>query len=157
LFEFPSHAIDAAQNAIGGGGRYDGLVEALGGPAGTGGVGFGAGIERILLACDAEGVWPASTQRVRAYVVDTVGGNEALAIAGELRRAGVSTDRSFDQRSMKAQMKAADRSGADVAVIIGTSEVDAGVVTLRALREERPQETVARAELVETVRKWLPA
>ena len=157
LFEFPSHAIDAAQNAIGGGGRYDGLVEALGGPAGTGGVGFGAGIERILLACDAEGVWPASTQRVRAYVVDTVGGNEALAIAGELRRAGVSTDRSFDQRSMKAPMKAADRSGADVAVIVGTSEVDAGVVTLRALRDERPQETVARAELVETVRKWLPA
>jgi histidyl-tRNA synthetase len=157
LFEFPSHAIDAAQNAIGGGGRYNGLVEALGGPAGTGGVGFGAGIERILLACDAEGVWPASTQRVRAYVVDTVGGNEALAIADELRRAGISTDRSFDQRSMKAQMKAADRSGADVAVIIGTSEVDAGVVTLRALRDERPQETVARAELVETVRKWLPA
>ncbi len=157
LFEFPSHAIDAAQNAIGGGGRYNGLVEALGGPAGTGGVGFGAGIERILLACDAEGVWPASAQRVRAYVVDTVGGNEALAIADELRRAGISTDRSFDQRSMKAQMKAADRSGADVAVIVGTSEVDAGVVTLRALRDERPQETVARAELVETVRKWLPA
>ena len=157
LFEFPSHAIDAAQNAIGGGGRYNGLVEALGGPAGTGGVGFGAGIERILLACDAEGVWPASARRVRAYVVDTVGGNEALAIADELRRAGISTDRSFDQRSMKAQMKAADRSGADVAVIVGTSEVDAGVVTLRALRDERPQETVARAELVETVRKWLPA
>ena len=157
LFEFPSHAIDAAQNAIGGGGRYNGLVEALGGPAGTGGVGFGAGIERILLACDAEGVWPASARRVRAYVVDTVGGNEALAIADELRRAGISTDRSFDQRSMKAQMKAADRSGADVAVIVGTSEVDAGVVTLRALRDERPQDTVARAELVETVRKWLPA
>ena len=157
LFEFPSHAIDAAQNAIGGGGRYNGLVEALGGPAGTGGVGFGAGIERILLACDAEGVWPASARRVRAYVVDTAGGNEALAIADELRRAGISTDRSFDQRSMKAQMKAADRSGADVAVIVGTSEVDAGVVTLRALRDERPQDTVTRAELVETVRKWLPA
>jgi histidyl-tRNA synthetase len=157
LFEFPSHAIDAAQNAIGGGGRYNGLVEALGGPAGTGGVGFGAGIERILLACDAEGVWPASTQRVRAYVVDTVGGHEALAIADELRRTGISTDRSFDQRSMKSQMKAADRSGADVAVIVGPDEVAAGAVTLRALRDERPQETVTRAELVETVRKWLPA
>ena len=157
LFEFPSHAIDAAQNAIGGGGRYNGLVEALGGPAGTGGVGFGAGIERILLACDAEGVWPASTQRVRVYVVDTAGGHEALAIADELRGAGLSTDRSFDQRSMKAQMKAADRSGADVAVIVGPDEVAAGVVTLRALRDERAQETVGRAELVETVRKWLPA
>jgi histidyl-tRNA synthetase len=157
LFEFPSHAIDAAQNAIGGGGRYNGLVEALGGPAGTGGVGFGAGIERILLACDAEGVWPASTQRVRAYVIDTVGGHEALAITDELRRAGVSADRSFDQRSMKAQMKAADRSGADVAVIVGPDEVAAGAATLRALRDERPQETVARTDLIETVRKWLPA
>jgi histidyl-tRNA synthetase len=157
LFEFPSHAIDAAQNAIGGGGRYNGLVEALGGPAGTGGVGFGAGIERILLACDAEGVWPASTQRVRAYVIDTVGGHEALAITDELRRAGVSADRSFDQRSMKAQMKAADRSGADVAVIVGPDEVAAGAATLRALRDERPQETVARNDLIETVRKWLPA
>jgi histidyl-tRNA synthetase len=157
LFEFPSHAVEAAQNAIGGGGRYNGLVEALGGPAGTGGVGFGAGIERILLACDAEGVWPASTQRVRAYVVDTVGGHEALAIADELRRAGISADRSFDQRSMKAQMKAADRSGADVAVLVGPDEVAAGVATLRALRDERPQETVARTDLIETVRKWLPA
>ncbi len=157
LFEFPSHAIDAAQNAIGGGGRYNGLVEALGGPAGTGGVGFGAGIERILLACDAEGVWPASTQRVRVYVVDTAGGHEALAIADELRGTGLSTDRSFDQRSMKAQMKAADRSGADMAVIVGPDEVAAGVVTLRALRDERAQETVGRSELVETVRKWLPA
>ena len=64
LFEFPSHALDSAQNAIGGGGRYNGLVEALGGPPGTGGVGFGAGIERILLACDAEGVFAASTARV---------------------------------------------------------------------------------------------
>ena len=72
------------------------------------------------------------------YVVDTAGGHEALAIADELRAAGLSADRSFDQRSMKAQMKAADRSGADVAVIVGPDEVAAGVVTLRALRDERP-------------------
>ena len=156
LFEFPSQALDAAQNALGGGGRYNGLVEAVGGPAGTGGVGFGAGIERILLACDAEGVWPVPTQRVRVYVVDTSGGQEALAIAADLRAAGISADRSFDQRSMKSQMKAADRSGADVAVIVGPDEVAAGVVTLRALRDDRPQQTVARAGLIETMRTWLP-
>ena len=156
LFEFPSHALDAAQNALGGGGRYNGLVEAVGGPAGTGGVGFGAGIERILLACDAEGVWPVPTQRVRVYVVDTSGGQEALAVAADLRAAGISADRSFDQRSMKSQMKAADRSGADVAVIVGPDEVAAGVVTLRALRDDRPQQTVARAGLIETMRTWLP-
>ena len=84
LFEFPSHAIDAAQNAIGGGGRYNGLVEALGGPAGTGGVGFGAGIERILLACDAEGVWPASA-RARPRVRRRHRGRERGA--GHRRRA----------------------------------------------------------------------
>ena len=90
LFEFPSHALDSAQNAIGGGGRYNGLVEALGGPAGTGGVGFGAGIERILLACDAEGVFAAPTARVQVYVVDTTrwpGG------AGPGRRAAVGRHR----------------------------------------------------------------
>jgi len=155
LFEFPSHAIMATQNALGGGGRYNGLVEALGGPAGTGGVGFGAGIERILLACDAEGVFPAPSQRVRVFVIDTTGGSEALAVSAELRADGISADRGFDQRSMKSQMKAADRSGADVAVIVGPDELASGVVTLRALRGDGRQETVARRELVETVRTWL--
>ena len=58
MFEFQSRALDAAQNTIGGGGRYDGLVESLGGPP-TPAVGFGSGIERVLLSCDAEGVFPA--------------------------------------------------------------------------------------------------
>jgi histidyl-tRNA synthetase len=155
LFEFPSHALQTAQNAIGGGGRYNGLVEALGGPAGTGGVGFGAGIERLLLACDAEGVFPAPTQRVRVFVVDTTGGLEALAVAADLRAAGISADRGFDRRSMRSQMKAADRSGAEVAVIVGPDELASGVVTLRALRGDGRQETVTRRELVETVRTWL--
>ena len=154
LFEFPSHALDAAQNAIGGGGRYNGLVEALGGPAGTGGVGFGAGVERILLACDAEGVFPAPAQRVQTFVIDTTGGQEALAIAAELRAAGISADRGFDQRSMKSQMKAADRSGADVAVIVGPDELATGTVTLRPLRGGE-QVVVARRDAIGTVRAWL--
>ncbi len=70
-FEIASDALDGAQNAIGGGGRYDGLVEQLGGPAGTSGVGFGAGVERILLACDAEGVFGAPAATVDVFVVDT--------------------------------------------------------------------------------------
>ncbi len=155
LFEFPSHALDSAQNAIGGGGRYNGLVEALGGPAGTGGVGFGAGIERILLACDAEGVFGAASQRVQVFVVDTTGAGEALTIAAELRTAGVSADRAFDHRSMRSQMKAADRSGADVAVIVGPEERAQDQVTLRHLRTEGDQVTIARPQLVDEVRKWL--
>jgi histidyl-tRNA synthetase len=157
LFEFPSHALDASQNAIGGGGRYNGLVEALGGPAGTGGVGFGAGVERILLACDAEGVFDAPTQRVKVFVVDTTGGPEALILTSELRAAGISADRAFDGRSMKSQMKAADRSGADVAVIVGPDELAASEVTLRRLRGEGEQTHVARDELVRTVETWLRA
>ena len=77
--------------------------------------GFGAGIERILLACDAEGVFGAPAATVDVFVVDAAGGDAALVLADELRRAGVRADRAFDGRSMKAQMKAADRSGAAVA------------------------------------------
>ena len=77
-FEFAAHALDSAQDAIGGGGRYDGLVEQLGGPARTPGIGFGAGIERILLACDAEGVFAGARGHGRVFVVDTAGGHDAL-------------------------------------------------------------------------------
>jgi histidyl-tRNA synthetase len=157
VFEFVAHALDAAQNAIGAGGRYNGLVEALGGPASTGGVGFGAGIERILLACDREGVFGAPTQRVQVFVVDTTGGREALNVSAGLRAAGISADRGFDGRSMKSQMKAADRSGAEVAVIIGPDELVAGEVTVRRLRAEGEQARVSRAALADTLRHWLSA
>ena len=83
-FEIASDALDSAQNAIGGGGRYDGLVEQLGGPP-TSGVGFGAGIERILLACDAEGVFGAPASVVDVFVVDTDGRHRGLVLADELR------------------------------------------------------------------------
>src|SRR5205814_4260686 len=100
-FEFAAHALESAQNAAGGGGRYDGLIEQLGGPP-TPGIGFGLGIERILLACDAEGVFPAPTSAVDVFVVDTTGGGVARDLTAELRRAGIAADRAFDQRSMKA-------------------------------------------------------
>src|SRR3954447_11228745 len=121
-FEFASHALGSAQNAIGGGGRYDGLVEQLRGPVGTPGVGFGAGIERILLACDAEAVLPAEAANIDAFVVDTTGDQNALVLTAELRDAGIAADRAYDGRSMKAQMKAADRSGAPLALIVGADE-----------------------------------
>ena len=110
-FEFASTALESAQNGIGGGGRYDGLVEMLGGPP-TPGIGFGMGIERILLACDAEGVFPVIPPPLDAFVVDTTGGAAARDLTAALRAAGLSADRAFDDRSMKAQFKAADKSGA---------------------------------------------
>ena len=130
-FEFAADALDAAQNGVGGGGRYDGLVELLGGDP-TPGIGFGIGIERVLLACDAEGVF--STESVvaahplHAYVIDTAGGESAVALTAELRRAGLRADRAFDGRSMKSQFKSADRSGALVALVVGPQELAAGTV-----------------------------
>jgi histidyl-tRNA synthetase len=157
-FEFAADALESTQNAIGGGGRYDGLAQALGGPA-TPGIGFGAGIERILLACDAEGVFtPAqlhATATVDVFVVDTTGGEVARDLTDELRAAGVSTDRAFDNRSMKSQFKSADRSGARLAVVIGADERAAGTATVRPLRGDGEQETVGRADLVDHLKKRL--
>ncbi len=153
-FALQSSAIDAAQNTIGGGGRYDGLVEALGGPS-TPGIGFGSGIERVLLACEAEGVFDVPPRTVDVFVVDVTGGTHARDITHELRRADIAADRAFDRRSMKAQMKAADRSGARVVVIVGEDEVAAGTVTLRDLRGEGGQQQVDRTDLVNHLRKLL--
>jgi histidyl-tRNA synthetase len=150
-FEFSSDALDSAQNAIGGGGRYDGLVEMLGGPP-TPGIGFGLGIERLLLACDAEGVFPVDPPTLDAFVVDVTGGAAARDLTAALRRAGLSADRAFDDRSMKAQFKAADRSGARVALVVGPDELAAGTVTVRTLRGEGAQRTVPVDAVVDAVR-----
>lgn len=147
-FEFASASIEAAQNGIGGGGRYDGLVELLGGPA-TPGVGFGIGIERVLLAADAEGVLSADPKALDAFVVDVTDGSAGRDITALLRRNGLGADRAFDGRSMKSQMKAADRSGARWAVIIGEEELRADTVTLRPLRESGEQVVILRSKLVE--------
>jgi histidyl-tRNA synthetase len=156
-FEFVGRALEGAQNAIGGGGRYDGLAEQLGGDPASG-IGFGSGIERLLLAQDAEGATGARLARGPVvFVVDTTGGEEATALADELRRAGIATERAYDGRSMKAQMKVADRSGARLAVIVGPQELAAGQVTMRDLRGdvESAQRTLRRADLVATLKEEL--
>jgi histidyl-tRNA synthetase len=153
-FEIQSSALDAAQSAIGGGGRYDGLVEQLGGDP-TPGIGFALGVERTLLACDAEGVFTAGDRGVSVFVVDTTGGLEALALTHELRRAGISADRAFENRSMKSQMKVADRSGARIALLVGSDERDAGEVTLRDMRGDTGQRRVARADVLAAVTQAL--
>ena len=153
-FEFVGGTLDSAQNAIGGGGRYDGLVEDLGGPS-TGGIGFALGLDRTLLACDDEGVFASAPANVDVFVVDTTGGNEALVITHQLRDAGFSCDRSFENRSMKSQMKAADKSGALVAIIIGSDEVEANAFVLRPLRGEEQQSTIPRSDLIPSITKAL--
>lgn len=132
-FEIRSETLDGAQDAVGGGGRYDGLVADLGGPN-TPGVGFALGVDRLLLACDAEGVFPPAAVAPDVFVVDLTGGKQATQLAEELRNSGINTERAFDARSMRAQMKAADRSGARLAVLIGAQELAQDAVTLRDLR-----------------------
>ncbi len=153
-FEFVGGTMDSAQNALGGGGRYDGLVEALGGPA-TAGVGFAIGLDRTLLACDDEGVFPPVPDDVSVFVVDITGGRQAMLITHELRSAGISADRAYQGRSIKSQMKSADRSGAVLAIIIGSDEVNLDTAIIRPLRSDQEQYTVARKDLLPTITKVL--
>ena len=152
-FEFVSTSLAAAHTAIGGGGRYDGLVAELGGPE-TPGIGFALGLDRTLLACDAEGVFGAPASRVEVFVVDITGGEQATAICASLRAAGIGADRAYEGRRMKAQMKAADRSGAKLAVIIGDDELAANTAIIRTM-EGGSQQSVQRDGLVAGVRQAL--
>ena len=152
-FEFVSTALKAAHTAIGGGGRYDGLVEQLGGPP-TPGIGFALGLDRTLLACDAENVFPAPNTNVSVFVVDTTGGLHAAEVCNLLRNNAISADRAFDNRSMKAQMKAADRSGATIALIIGTDEVAAGHIIVRPMNSGQ-QYAIAQDQIVAAIRNEL--
>ena len=152
-FEFVSTALKAAHTAIGGGGRYDGLVEQLGGPA-TPGIGFALGLDRTLLACDAENVFAAPNTNVSVFVVDTTGGLHAAEVCNLLRNNAISADRAFDNRSMKAQMKAADRSGAAIALIIGSDEVSAGHIIIRPMNSGQ-QYAIAQDQLVAAIRSEL--
>ncbi len=159
-FEFIGAALESSQNAVGGGGRYDGLVEDLGGPS-TPGIGFALGVDRTLLECDAEGVFGAPATPVSVFVVDVTGGAEALTLTHDLRSAGIASDRAYEGRSMKSQMKAADRSGATFAIIIGGDELASGAVTVRPLAgqvgDDRTQGTIPRTELIPMLKRVLPS
>jgi histidyl-tRNA synthetase len=134
-----------AQNAVGGGGRYDGLSEALGGPY-LPGIGFALGLDRIILARDEPS--EDSSRPVTVYLV-ALGDDarrEALMLATALRASGVGADLDFAARSMKGQMKDAARSGARWAVILGSDELDAREATVKDLRSGA-QQRVPFAEL----------
>ena len=123
-----------AQSAIGGGGRYDGLIETLGGPA-IGGVGFGLGVDRTCLAVQAEGLTLVDESSADVFLIPV--GQDALTkvveLAGAIRSANINTDLAYDGRSIKAAMKSADRTGAKFAVIIGDDEIASSTVVLKNL------------------------
>ncbi|MFM7616115.1 MAG: histidine--tRNA ligase [Actinomycetes bacterium] len=156
-FEFQSDALDAAQNAIGGGGRYDGLAEAMGGPS-TPGIGFGIGVERLMLALEAEGGSPAPIGATpAAFVIDGLGddgGTSALTLTADLRDAGIATDRAYGGRALKGQWRAADRSGARFGVMLGRAEAERDAVAVKDLGSGEQVE-VARADLVAWIQQRL--
>lgn len=152
-FEFVSTSLTAAHVAIGGGGRYDGLVAELGGPD-TPGIGFALGLDRTLLACDAEGVFDAPESRVDVFVVDATGGQHATEICAELRTSGVGCDRAYDGKSMKSQMKSADRVGAALAIIIGEDEHTNRNAIIRTMKDGS-QLSVPRDDLIQQVLRLL--
>jgi histidyl-tRNA synthetase len=130
-FEFVHDGL-GAQSGIGGGGRYDGLMETLGGPPLTG-VGFGLGVDRTLLACRAEGLAPWSTARCEVFGVPLgdAARSRLVALAGALRRAGVRVDLAYGGRGLKGAMKAADRSGARYTLVLGERDLAEGAVGVK--------------------------
>ncbi len=139
-----------AQNAVFGGGRYDGLAEQLGGPP-TPGVGFGMGLERLLLVLQQEGVAGAGASSPELFIA-TAGTepSRALALADRLRRDGLSVTVDVMARGLRAQMKQADRLGAAFVLLLGEDELRRGVAVLREMATGQ-QEDVALARLGEAV------
>lgn len=145
-------AVTGGQSAIGGGGRYDGLIEQLGGRP-TPAVGFATGIERIILNLQAQQVEPPAPERAPAFIVHRGEGSADVAwrLADQLRRAGLPVLVGFGGRSIKAQMRNANARDAGWAIIIGEDEAQSGQATVRDLRHGN-EEKVAQDSLVDYLR-----
>jgi histidyl-tRNA synthetase len=146
-----------AQNAIGGGGRYDNLVELLGGKP-TPGVGFGSGIERLLIALDAQGVQlPVATKPLVWLVAHGEAARNAnLKLLAELRRADIAADTDLVGRSVKSQFRLADREGAAYCLITGDTELAQSTVVVKNLKTTQ-QTTVPRDSVIEHLKRALAA
>jgi histidyl-tRNA synthetase len=134
-FEFIHEGL-GAQSGIGGGGRYDGLMEILGGQS-LSGIGFGLGVDRALLAAQAEGALLEDQFSSDLFLIP-LGENQkgaALEIAAKLRAAGIRTEIAFGDRALKAAMKAADKSGSRFVVVLGDTEIASGSVDLKRMSD----------------------
>lgn len=140
-----------AQSAVAGGGRYDGLIKEIGGED-TPAVGFATGLERILLALELQNLLPEQTKKITAFVVTSGKAAEiyAFKMLTELRRENISVAADFGKKTMKAQMKAAAKSGAKFALIVGDDEVASSTVTVKNL-ETSAQENISLAEVPDKI------
>ncbi|KAA1430507.1 histidine--tRNA ligase [Mycolicibacter arupensis] len=155
-FEFVHDGL-GAQSGIGGGGRYDGLMRQLGGQD-LSGIGFGLGVDRTLLALAAEGKTVGTTTRCEVY---GVGLSESAklrlaVIAGHLRSAGVRVDLAYGDRGLKGAMRAADRSGAVIALVAGDRDLEAGTVGVKNLANGEQVDVPIEDVVAEVLRRMLP-
>ncbi|WP_454163417.1 histidine--tRNA ligase [Gordonia iterans] len=147
-FEFVHDGL-GAQSGIGGGGRYDGLMKQIGGKQDLSGIGFGIGVDRTVLALAAEDVSVAGQGRVQVYGVPLGADakDELVAVAGRLREHGISVDLAYGDRGLKGAMKAADRSGARLALVLGANELAERTVEVKDLATGE-QSSIALDEVV---------
>ena len=150
-FEFVHDGL-GAQSGIGGGGRYDGLMAQLGGKD-LSGIGFGLGVDRTLLALQAEGktVGPSSAVDVFAVPLGDAAKLELVKLAAALRAQDVRVDLAYGDRGLKGAMKAANRSGASIAVVAGDRDIDAGTVGVKDLATGEQVDVAADAVVAEVV------
>jgi histidyl-tRNA synthetase len=150
VFEVWAEGI-GAQNAVCGGGRYDGLAEVLGGPP-TPGVGFASGLERIVLTMKHQGIEVPTLPSPQVLIAHMNQQTKlmGLKLAGDLRAAGIGALISFGDRSLKAQLRQADRQGVAYTLIIGEREAEAGQITVRDMAKGE-QHLVALKEVI----NWL--
>ena len=134
-FEFV-HEDLGAQSGIGGGGRYDGLMATLGG-ADLSGIGFGLGVDRVLLAAEAEGILVDNQFASDLFIIPLgfPAKERALSIAQDLRQSGFTVELAFGDRALKGAMKAADKSGSAFAIVLGESELSSDSVELKRMKD----------------------
>lgn len=151
-FEFV-HSGLGAQSGIGGGGRYDGLMRELGGSE-LSGIGWALGVDRVMLALEAEGKVPKAAARVQVFLVPigAAATDVAVDLLNQLRTANISADMAYGDRGLKGAMKAADRSGASFALVLGESELASGAVQVKDLASGE-QSQVALGDVVATIKR----
>ena len=138
-FEFV-HPLLGAQSGIGGGGRYDGLMESLGGQP-LSGIGFGIGIDRVLLACEAENLSLSPAIPLICYVIPLgeSAATQGMQLVSELRGRGIRSELAFGERGLKGAMKAADKSGARFVLVLGDRELERGEGEIKELATGKVQ------------------
>jgi histidyl-tRNA synthetase len=151
-FEF-DHALLGAQSGIGGGGRYDGLMSSLGG-SDVSGIGFGLGVDRILMAALAEDCLPKDINQLKLFIAPITEKGKAAAfnLLSELRNNGITCDMAYGDRGLKGGMKAADKSGALYGLVIGDDEISSGKCELKLMSSgEVFSSTLTASDLIKRI------